>query len=44
MQRVTKSLKINPEVWKEARKHCIDAEIEVSEYIETLIKANLNIK
>lgn len=44
MQRVTKSLKISPDVWKEAKKHCIDEDIQLSEYIEALVKANLNIE
>ena len=41
MQRVTKSLKISPDIWKEAKKHCIDVDIQLSEYIEELIKKDL---
>ncbi|MGV8152542.1 MAG: hypothetical protein ACP5OG_05665 [Candidatus Nanoarchaeia archaeon] len=39
--RVTKSLKIDPEIWKEMKKHCVDLEKEMSEYIEDLIKKDL---
>lgn len=39
--RKTTSIKIDGELWKEARKHCIDKEIEISEYIEGLIKKDL---
>ena len=40
--RVTKSLKIEPDVWKEAKKHAIDKDQELSEYVEGLIKKDLN--
>ncbi len=43
MERKTTSLKIDPTVWKVAKKHCIDEDIEVSEYIEKLIKKDLKI-
>lgn len=43
MERKTTSIKIDPELWKRVRKHCIDAEVEVSEYVEGLIKQNLDI-
>ena len=39
--RVTKSLKIEPDVWKEAKKKAIDKDIELSTYIEGLIKKDL---
>ena len=42
--RVTKSIKINPDLWKEAKKHCIDKDLELSEYIEGLIKKDLKVK
>jgi hypothetical protein len=41
MERKTTSLKINPELWKEVKKACIDKEIEISEYLESLIKKDL---
>lgn len=40
-KRTTTSIKINPELWKEAKKHSIDKDIDVSEYIEELIKKDL---
>lgn len=43
-QRVTTSIKINPELWKEVKKHCIDKDKEVSEYLEELIKKDLKMK
>jgi hypothetical protein len=42
-ERKTTSIKIDPDVWAEARKHCIDERMDVSEYIEELIKENLGI-
>ena len=42
--RVTKSIKIEPDVWKEAKKHAIDKDMELSEYIEGLIKKDLKLK
>lgn len=41
MERITTSIKINPELWKEVKKHCIDEDIEISEYLEQLIKKDL---
>ena len=41
MQRKTTSLKIDPELWKEVKKHCIDDNINISKYIENLIKKDL---
>lgn len=35
--RKTTSIKVNPQKWKLVKKHCIDEEIEVSEFIERLI-------
>lgn len=39
--RKTTSLKIDPELWKEVRKRCIDLDMDISEYIENLIKKDL---
>lgn len=44
MERRTTSIKIDPELWKKVRKYCIDKEIDVSEYIEGLIKTDLGKK
>jgi hypothetical protein len=41
MERRTTSIKIDPELWKRVRKHCIDKEIDVSDYIEGLVKTDL---
>lgn len=41
MKRKTTSLKIDPEIWKSAKKKCIDEEISISEYIESLIKKDI---
>lgn len=40
----TTSLKINPYLWKQVKKYCIDEDIQISEYIEKLIKTNLKKK
>lgn len=41
MQRKTTSIKIDPQLWKNVKKHCIDKDIDISEYIEKLIKKDL---
>jgi hypothetical protein len=41
--RKTTSIKIDPDVWKEARKYCIDNNMDVSVYIEKLIKKDLGV-
>lgn len=41
MERKTTSIKIDPLLWKEVRKHCIDEDIDISDYIERLIKNDL---
>ena len=43
LQRKTTSLKIDQEIWKKAKKKCIDRDLHVSEYIESLIKKDLKI-
>lgn len=40
----TTSLKINPYMWKQVKKYCIDEEIQISEYIEKIIKSDLKKK
>ncbi len=39
--RVTKSIKIDKDLWKEVGHHCIDHDLEISGYIEGLIKKDL---
>jgi len=41
MVRKTTSLKIDDELWKKVKVHCIMDGIEISEYIESLIKGDL---
>lgn len=42
MARKTTSLKIEGELWKEVKIHCIKTNKDISEYIEELIKKDLN--
>lgn len=44
MERVTKSLKIDPAVWKEVKRYCVDNDISISEYFEKLAKKDLKKK
>ena len=44
MERETISLKLDPELWKKAKHHCLDKEISYSEYVESLIKKDLEKK
>jgi len=44
MERITKSLKISPVIWKEVKKYSAEKDISISEYIEGLIKKDLKIK
>jgi hypothetical protein len=44
MEREPISLKIDPELWKEAKKHCIDKDLSYSEFVEGLIKKELKLK
>lgn len=37
----TISLKINPELWKKAKHHCLDKDLKYSEYVEGLIEKDL---
>ncbi len=39
--RKTTSIKMDSELWKLVKKHCIDKEIDISEYLESLIKKDL---
>ena len=44
MLRKTTSIKIDVELWKQAKKKCIDIDSEISAYIESLIKKDLGVK
>lgn len=41
MPKKTTSIKIEPEIWKKVKLHCVEKEIEISDYIESLIKKDL---
>lgn len=41
MARKTTSLKIDEQVWKDLKIHCIKADKEISEYLEELIRESL---
>lgn len=41
MVRKTTSIKMNPEIWKEVKKHCIDNDIDISDWLEELIRKEL---
>ena len=41
MARKTTSLKIDEQVWKDLKIHCIKIDREISEYLEQLIKESL---
>ena len=41
MVRKTTSLKIDEEIWKEVKIHCIQKDKDISEYLEELIKTDL---
>ena len=44
MERETRSLKINPILWKKIKEYCAKEDISISKYIEGLIKKDLNLK
>ena len=44
MERETISLKINSQLWKDAKKNCIDKGTRYSDYVEGLIKKDLGMK
>ena len=44
MERKTTSLKINPNLWKKVKIHCINHDLDIAEYIEELIKKDLQSK
>ena len=42
-KRDTTSIKMNPYLWKQVKKHCIDEDLEISQYLERLIKKDLKL-
>jgi hypothetical protein len=38
MERKTTSIKVDPELWKEFKKHAIDLDTDISDLVEQLIK------
>lgn len=44
MEREAVTVKLNPELWKEAKKKCIDKGTTYSKYLEGLIKKDLGKK
>ena len=42
MERKTTSIKVSPEIWKQVKVHCAKQETEICDYIEGLIRQNLN--
>ena len=41
MKRKTTSMKIDPKIWKQVKIHCAIEEVELCDYIESLIKKDL---
>jgi len=41
MEKKTTSIKINPELWQEVKIHCIKEHIDISDWLEKIIKDNL---
>lgn len=41
MRKVT-SIRVDEELWKRLKKHCIDSAIDLSVYLESLIKERLD--
>jgi len=44
MTRKTTSIKINPQIWKKVKINCINKDMDISDYLEGLIKKDLNRK
>ena len=43
-ERITISVKLDPELWKEVQHRCIDESIEYSQYVENALKEALKKK
>lgn len=44
MERKTTSIKIDPEVWKQVKIHCVTQEIEICDFLEGVLKKILKEK
>jgi len=44
MERKTTSIKISPEIWQEVKIHCIMQQVDISDWLEKIIKENLKKK
>ena len=44
MERKTTSIKISPELWQEVKIHCISQQVDISDWLEKIIKENLKKK
>jgi hypothetical protein len=42
VERKKTSINFDENLWKEVKKHCIDANLEVSEYLERLVRKDLH--
>lgn len=43
-EKKTTSLKVSPKLWIEVKVHCAREQIDISDYIEGLVKKDLRIK
>lgn len=43
-ERKTTSIKVSPELWEEVKIHCIRQKIDISDWLENIIKENLKKK
>ncbi len=44
MVKKTTSIKVDDGLWKEVKLHCVKEDVDISEYLETLIKKDLKKK
>ena len=44
MARKATSIKFDTELWKEVKKNCIDLDMDISDYLEDLVRKNLKNK
>jgi len=44
MEKITISVKLNPELWKEVQHKCIDEHLQYSEFVERALKVALKKK
>jgi len=42
-ERKTTSIKVNPDLWKELKKHAIDCDKDLSDILEEMIKRELKV-